>query len=64
MSRFRLVTDDSCHWYAIPADEQDDFERWVKSFDDGAPQYGGPDYSEYRLNTHISNYTFPYLCED
>lgn len=70
-ARFRLVQDDSCHWYAIPADKREEFDLWVKSFDDDnyveddkPKPYTGVDFDEYRLNMHVSNYSFANLRED
>lgn len=31
----RLIQDDNCHWYIIPANRQDDFYKWCKSQADG-----------------------------
>lgn len=68
--RFRIVSDDSGHEYAIPAHLREQFNAWVVSFDDfDAPEgtervYEGPDFDEYRLNMHISNYTLTDLQED
>lgn len=27
--RYRLTQDDSCHWYLIPADNEDAWHRWM-----------------------------------
>lgn len=58
--RLRLVQDDSCHWYAIPAGFQQEFDAWVQSFEDSgdAPEYEGPDFDDYRIDGHPSFYTF------
>lgn len=64
--RTRLVQDDSCHWYAIPADQRAKFEEWVNTFGWGEHpyRYEGPDFEQYRLSMHPSNYTFVKLEED
>jgi hypothetical protein len=64
--RFRLVQDNSSHWYAIPADQRVKFEEWMNTFGWGDHEYHykGPDFSEYRLNMHPSNYMFTDLKED
>jgi len=59
--RYRLTRDDSSHWYCIPADQ-------LERFHDLLDKACGEDYeaegefnrlfSHYRLNMHISNYTF------
>ena len=68
--RYRLVTDDSGHWYSIPYGLWTRFKEWDESFqDDGGTEewlrkkYEGPDFNEFRLNTHISNYTYTDLRE-
>jgi hypothetical protein len=62
--RLRFIQDDSCHWYAIPAEQGVEFERWVKSFEDETEdQYDGPDFENCRLN-HPSRYTFVGLKEN
>jgi hypothetical protein len=58
MNRFCFVQDDSCHWYCIPADQRHNFDLWVESFVADASTYRGPDFEQYRLNMHISNYSF------
>jgi hypothetical protein len=65
-SRFRLVSDDAGHTYAIPANKIKQFELWMKTFGwaDHEYHYKGEDFSEYRLNMHESNYTFTDLRED
>jgi isopenicillin N synthase-like dioxygenase len=67
--RFRLVQDDSSHWYSIPADKRAEFDAWCASFereeeDDDDYRYEGEDFEEYSLNMHPSNYTFEALKED
>ena len=66
--RSRLVTDDSCHWYCIPSELRGKFDEWVRSYqsweDEELITYDGPDFNEYRLNSHITNYTFLDLRED
>jgi len=63
MQRFRLVSDDSGHTYAIPADKREAFERWVDSFN-YSNDYSEGDFDQYRLGMHESNYTFVDLQED
>lgn len=62
--RFRFVQDDSCHWYAIPADKDKEFDRWLACYQEEYDDWKGTDFSEFRLNTHPSNYTFLALQED
>lgn len=28
--KYRFIQDEDCHWYLIPADKVDDFNRWVE----------------------------------
>ena len=63
LSRFRLVQDDSSHWYAIPAGLWAMFAMWERSFEDGAEEYTGTDFNQYRLGSHPSQYTFTDLQE-
>jgi hypothetical protein len=63
-SRFRFVRDDSCHWYSIPSEESDNFDKWCLSFEDEAEEYDGKSFNEYRLSGSPSNYTFENLQED
>jgi hypothetical protein len=63
-SRLRFVTDNDGHWYAIRADMQNAFARWVESCEDDAPSYSGFTFDEDRLNMHLSNYTFTDLKGD
>ena len=66
-ARFRLVQDDSGHWYAIPADKQNAFEAWVVYMADEGEvyvPYEGEEFDEYRLDMHPSSYTFSNLKED
>jgi hypothetical protein len=68
-TRFRLVQDDSCHWYAIPAKKRQAFEKWVlcasqEVFDGPYEPYEGEAFDDYRLNMSPSNYTFVDLKED
>ena len=63
--RFRLVQDDSFHWYAIPADKGEDFEHWVSSFQlDSMDSYAGEDFEQYRLGSHPCFCTFTDLREE
>lgn len=64
--KWRFVQDDSCHWYCIPANQRELFEKWVDSADpgEGSREYDGPSFDEYRLGMYISNYTFDNLEED
>lgn len=63
--RFRLEQDDSGHWYAIPTEQKMQFDEWLLSFENYEGLiYDGPDFEEYRLNMHPSNYTFTDFQED
>lgn len=63
--RFRLVQDDSCHWYAIPADKRQEFDLWVEACEgDDYDTYISEDFEEFRLGMHPSNHTFTDLKED
>ena len=62
--RFRLVSDDSGHQYSIPQGLWARFKEWERSYaDDFEGKYEGPDFNEFRLNSHISNYTYTNLQE-
>jgi hypothetical protein len=62
--RFRLVSDDSGHQYSIPQGLWARFGEWLNSYDDDFKgTYEGPDFNEFRLNSHISNYTYTDLQE-
>lgn len=56
--RFRFVTDESCHWYCIPSEKESAFSRFVQS----EGEIG--DFDKYRLNMHVSRYTFSDINED
>lgn len=60
LRRLCLVQDESSHWYAIPVDLKDEFERWAREMDQ--TEEGWDDlnekYLEYQLNYHISAYSF------
>ena len=63
--RFRLVSDNDGHKYAIPADRLDAFYRWVESFDtDGIPSGLEEDFEVYRLGCSITRYSFTDFRED
>ena len=62
--RWRFVQDDSCHWYAIPAERDVEFERWVRSFEEETDAYDGPDFGDYRLAMNPSSYSFVDFKED
>lgn len=66
-ARFRLVQDDSSHWYAIPADKSIAFDAWVLALSDEGENYvpyEGEEFDEYRLNMHPRSYSFCNLKED
>lgn len=64
--RFRFVQDDSCHWYAIPADKEAAFEAWVSAmqYDEYYESSDHEDFSDFRLDLHPSSYSFTDLKED
>lgn len=62
MERKRLATDDDGHWYLIPADKGDEFEKWV--FSDEAMDGAEPPEWVERLNMHPVNHTFVDWQED
>ena len=66
-ARFRFVQDDSGHWYAIPASNHKAFDAWVLYISDEGENYvpyEGEEFDSFRLNMHLSNYTFSNLLED
>jgi len=66
--RFRFVQDDSLHWYAIPEDKREAFDKWIEYMSDESDdepyiKYRGESFDVFRLGMHISNYTFTDLKE-
>jgi hypothetical protein len=59
--RKRLVDDDSGHYYVIPAEKREEWDKWIDSeaWEDGDV----PAWAE-RLNMHQINYTFTDWRED
>jgi hypothetical protein len=62
--RHCFVVDDSAHWYCIPLDEKNQFNRMVEEmgkeppFSDLIFEQFDEKFQKYRLNMHISNYSF------
>lgn len=57
LRRWRFVRDDDGHDYMIPADEQDEFQRWL----DAGPYwegYEGEDFNARRIGGSPSLYSF------
>lgn len=49
-----LRQDDSAHWYLVPWSAAKRFNEWVEheaAFSDEVPDYDGPDFSDYRINS-------------
>lgn len=61
--RFRFVQDDSCHWYAIPEEKELEFNSWI-FFTENGETWNGLDFEQFRLNCHISSYSFVDLKGD
>jgi hypothetical protein len=60
--RFRLIQDDDSHWYVIPSDQLEAFQRWVTA----APYwegYSGRDFDADRINGP-PHFTFADWMED
>jgi len=55
MARFRVVQDESCHWYIIPENKKDEWDEWAVS--DDAMDGVVPDWAE-EANMHVSFLTF------
>ena len=55
VGRFKLVSDESGHDYAIPADMQKQFYDWVQATEDGF-DFDGQDFEYFRINN--SGWTF------
>lgn len=60
--RWRFKSDDSGHWYCIPANMEEDFNLWVEHSE--YPFYMGPTFDKYRASRNISGYTFTDPKED
>jgi hypothetical protein len=48
-------------WYCIPISEKDNFYKWVIAMENGDESEF--DYDEFRLQMHITNYSFKNLKE-
>jgi hypothetical protein len=48
IQRFRLVSDESGHEYAIPVYKTDDFYKWVQATENG-DEFEGDDFEQYRV---------------
>jgi hypothetical protein len=49
--RYRICGDDSGHEYFVPVDQEELFESWVASFNDGEEfEYEGPDFEANRID--------------
>lgn len=46
---FCLVRDDDCHWYVIPVEMKDDFDRWKKT-QAHCEDWDGHDFNENRID--------------
>jgi len=66
-NRYRLVQDDSSHWYCVPADQLEQFndllERSINEDYDAEGEFNRL-FTHCRLNMHITNYTFTDLKKD
>ena len=56
--RYRLLRDDSSHWYAVPEEWYDEFIRWVTCSQEEFEDWQGHDFGQYRLNHSVGAYTF------
>lgn len=55
--RFRLVQDNSCHWYIIPEDKWDDWAEWSQIDPDDPAGWDAPSYAQ-GISGCPSNVTF------
>jgi len=59
LNRYRLVQDNDCHWYVIPANNYPDFICWVDAQENDIDEFDeGIDYNKYRINCSPSLLTF------
>lgn len=50
--RYRIMGDDSGHEYFVPVEQEEQFDEWVASFEEGneEKEYNGPDFEENRID--------------
>lgn len=52
--RYRIMGDDSGHEYFVPTDQEEIFELWLKTFEDGWDEeynvYDGPSFEANRID--------------
>lgn len=56
-TRYRLVQDNDCHWYLIPADKGEEWDEWCDIPDDDERSWDAPDFAQ-GLNGSPSAVTF------
>lgn len=57
--RWCLVQDDDTHWYLIPADDREEFFKWV-SFSDDHAGWRGTFFDDCRIDgPHVLTFTAP-----
>jgi len=60
--KYCLIQDDDCHWYAIPLSLKREFAIW-NTTDPEDDDFDCCKFGEYRLNKHISSYSFENIEE-
>lgn len=62
--RYRVLPDDFCHEYLIQVGDEAAFEQWVEYHAGESTQVPDRDFSDYRLNKHLSCLSFTDPSED
>jgi hypothetical protein len=59
MQRYKVLKDDDGHYYVVPAEKEDLFDKWVEAgpYWEG---YEGEDFEKYALGGSLSLLTFSY----
>jgi hypothetical protein len=57
-----LVKDDSSHFYFIPTNKIEAFEKWVENTEGGTDD-DAIDFEKCRLKSHLSTYVFDFVIE-
>lgn len=55
--RFYFSRDNSCHWYLVPVERREEFERWASLDEDDEAGWDPPEWAR-RLNGALSRVTF------
>lgn len=56
--RYRLIQDESCHWYVIRTDQEDEFNAWQDAMA-GCEKWNGHDFSNDAIGGSPGLVTFP-----